>query len=113
MPGRIRFERCMRAAPARAALIERDDAIASGIEETPRVDVTAAAGTAVDEQGRLAVGVARLLVIELVAVADGEIARVERLDRRILRPGAHDFSSYVPMRSASSSRLYSLNFARG
>src|SRR5262245_48240365 len=90
VPSGIRFERGMRTAPSRAALIEHDDAIALGVEETPRVDIAAAAGAAVDEQGGLAIGVARLLVIELVAVADCEIARVERLDRRILRPAAHD-----------------------
>src|SRR5262245_14340490 len=113
VPSRVGFERGMRAAPAGAALIEHDDPIALGSEEAPRVDVTAAARTTVDEQGRLAVGVARLLVVDLVAVADGEIARVERLDRRILRPGAHDFPSYVPLPCISSLRLYSLNSERG
>ena len=102
VPSRVRFERGMRAAPSRAALIEHDDQIAFGIEETPRVDVAAAARTAVDEHRRLAVGVARLLVIDVVAVADGEIARVERLDRRILSPVAHEFSSDLPGRLRST-----------
>src|SRR5688572_17374614 len=113
VPSRVRFERGVRAAPSRAALIEHDDPIALRGEETPRVDVAATARTAVNEQGRLAFGVARLLVVDLVAVADGEIPRVERLDRRILRPGAHDFLLYVPLRCASSLRLYSLNSERG
>ena len=90
MPGRVGFERGMRAAAPRAALIEHDDAVAGGIEEPPRIDVAAAAGTAVHEHRGLAARVARLLVVHLVAVADGEVAAVERFDRRILRPVAHD-----------------------
>src|SRR5262245_41540280 len=103
----------MRAAPARAALIEHDDAIAFWIEEASRIDVAAAARAAVHEQRSLAIGVARLLVVDFVTVADGEIPRVERLDGRILRPGAHDSRSYVPLPCAARLRLYSLNSERG
>src|SRR5690242_18950840 len=99
----------MRAAPARAALIEHHDAIAFGIEETPRIHVAAAARAAVHEQSGLAFGVARLLVVELVTVADGEIPRVAPLDGRILRPGAHDFGRTFRCAYASSLRLYLLN----
>ena len=106
VPGRVGFERGMRAAPSRAALVEDDDSVASGIEEPPRVDVAAAAGPAVHEQGGLARGVAGLLVVHLVAVADGEIARVERLDRRILRPVAHASSSRASLAPASAVRAY-------
>src|SRR5262245_18871579 len=92
VPRRVGRQRSMRSAAARAALIEDDDAIACGIEEAARVDVAAAAGPAVHEQRRLALRVAGLLVIDLVAVADGEIAAVERLDRWILHALAHEFS---------------------
>src|SRR5688572_25399524 len=102
VPGRVRFERGMRAAPARAALVEDDDPIASGIEKSPRVDVAAAARPAVHEHGGLARRVTRLLVVHLVAVSDREIARVERLDRRILRPVAHVLSVATLRRSPSA-----------
>src|SRR6185503_8761683 len=73
MPGGVRLERGVRPAPSRAALIEHHDPVALGVEESPRVDVAAAARTAVDEERGLALAVARLLVIDLVAVADGEV----------------------------------------
>ena len=85
MPGGVGLERGMRAAASRAALIEHDDAVALRIEEAPRVDVAAGAGTAVHEQRGLPRGIARLLVVDVVAVAHGEIAGIERLDRRVLR----------------------------
>ena len=83
MPGRVGFERRVRPAPARAALIEHDDAVAGGIEEAPSVDVAAAAGAAVHEQRGLARRVSGLLVVDLVARVDLHEARLERLDRRV------------------------------
>mgnify|MGYP001184912150 CR=1 FL=1 len=64
------------------------------------IEAVVPARATVNEEGRLAFPVARLLVVDLVAVADGEVTRLERLDRRILRPVAHG------SRRASKLRTY-------
>src|SRR5690606_11798801 len=89
MPGRVRLERRVRPAAPRAALIENADAVAGRVEEAPRVDVAAAARAAVHEQRRFTRGIAALLVVDRVTVADVEKARVVGLDRRIKRLRLH------------------------
>ena len=73
VPRRVGLERRVRAAAARAALIEHDDAIAGGVEEAAVIARAAAAGAAVQEHGRLAARVAAQLPIDAMAVADIEM----------------------------------------
>ena len=70
------------AAPA-AALIEQDDPVSRGIEKTPRPRVAACAGTAVQEDRRLAARIAALFPVNLVAVTDGQVTLAMRFDGRI------------------------------
>jgi hypothetical protein len=67
-------------APA-AALVEQHDVIGVGVEQAPPPRRRARLGTSVQHDRRLAVRVPDLLPIDVVAVADGEHARGERLDR--------------------------------
>jgi hypothetical protein len=89
VPGRVVLETRMRPAAAAAALVEEDDAIACGIEEPARACVAAGARATVQENRRLARGIAAFLPIELVTVADRQMTLAARLDRRIeSAPGA-------------------------
>src|SRR5690606_4303283 len=73
----------LRFASTASALIEKNDAIKGGIEETPLVGIASAAGAAMEKYNRLPVGVAALLVINLVTVGNIQPVAVERLDFRI------------------------------
>src|SRR5688572_20622051 len=66
MPGRVVVETCVWAAAAATTLVEHDDAIALGIEETACGRVRTGPGAAVDEYRRLAPRVARLLEVDLM-----------------------------------------------
>ena len=69
--------------PSAVALVEQHDAVARGIEEASLVRRGPAAGTTVDEDRRFAVGISRGLPVDLLAVADVEVAGGVGLDRRI------------------------------
>jgi hypothetical protein len=73
----------MRPAAAASALVEQDDAVARGIEEPPCAGVATRAGSAMQEERRLAVGPATFLPVDFVAIADGQVALAARLDRWI------------------------------
>ena len=73
----------MRAAAAAAALVEQHDAIARRVEEAPRFRIAAGARPAVQEHDGLARGIAAFLPVDLVAVADGQVAVTQWLDRRV------------------------------
>jgi hypothetical protein len=80
VPGRVLLETRMRPAAAAAALVEEDDAIACGIEKPPRTRIAAGAWAAVQENRRLARGIAAFFPVDLVAVADGQMPVAARLD---------------------------------
>ena len=63
-----------------APLIESHDPIARRVEESARIDVASRSGPTVEKQRRLAVRIARLLVVDLVARVDLQIAAIERFD---------------------------------
>ena len=65
------------------ALVEQHDAVPLGVEEAAVPGGGSRARTAVEEHDRLAVGIAALLPVDAVAVADDELAGLVRLDRRI------------------------------
>jgi hypothetical protein len=67
-------------------LIKKYNSIHLGIEESPHLVHATTARAAVQEYGRLAVRVARLLIIEFVATADFQIAGMVRFDGRIQLP---------------------------
>ena len=68
---------------AGTALVEYDDAVELGVEETPAAGGASGAGTAVEEHRRHAVRVSRDVVVERVTVADVEMTRRVMLDLRI------------------------------
>ena len=68
---------------AASALIEQDDPVPLGIEETPVPGRRAAAGAAVQEDDGLALRVARLLPVDPLPVADQQLAALVGLDRRV------------------------------
>src|SRR5262249_16411635 len=72
VPGRVVHETRGRAALTAAALIEQDDTIAPGIEQSAHLDVRAAAGAAVQKDRRLAARIAALLEVDLVQIRDLE-----------------------------------------
>src|SRR4051794_4642101 len=90
VPGRVVIEAGVRRALAAAALIEQYDAVLARIPEAALDATTAAAWSAVYEQRRLAVGVAVLLVVDLVRRIDGESSAVERLG--FLKQGPQRFT---------------------
>ncbi len=83
MPGRVRLDRGVRARPPAAALVEQHDAEHARIEIAPHRRRAAPAGSAMQHNHRQTVGLAALLHIDPVAVADVENALIERVDRRI------------------------------
>src|SRR5436309_1081497 len=60
---------CKRCAAAAAALIEEDDSVDGRIEELSPPGRTAGAGTAVEDEGRLAPGIATSLPVDGIAIA--------------------------------------------
>ena len=86
VPGRVVVETGVWRAAATAALVEQDDPVAFRVPEAPHVCGAAAAGTAVQENGRLSGVVAALFVVEGMAAADVKTPGGVRLDRRIERP---------------------------
>jgi hypothetical protein len=70
----------MRPAAAGAALIEYDDSVARRVKKAARVHIAPTAGAAVNEYCRNTLGIAALLVIQRVSVADVEISLGVRLD---------------------------------
>src|SRR3954451_19422168 len=71
----------IRGAPAAPALVEQDDPVAGRIEEAPGARAGPRTGTTVDDQRRLALGVAAHFPVDVVVVAHVEQARLVRLDR--------------------------------
>src|ERR1700744_2498015 len=82
VPGRILDEAGTRTAASAAALIEHHDAIVVRVEKLPRAFVGSRAGTAVQENRRLAGGIAAFLIINLVYVRDAQVAVTIGLERR-------------------------------
>ncbi len=71
---RVRLQFCVgKRAPA-AALVEQDDHVMVGIEQAPVIGMVAAARPAVQEQGGLALRVARRFPPDAVVVADFQMA---------------------------------------
>jgi hypothetical protein len=66
-----------------STLIEADDAVGLGVEEAAVSQVAGTSRTAVEEDDRLAVGVAALLPVDLVDVGDLQHARAIRFDLRV------------------------------
>src|SRR5436189_167594 len=83
MPGGVGLQARVRQGAAAAALVEQHDAVARRVVIAAHGGIAAAAGPAVHDQRRLAVGVAALLEVELVSPADLEPLLAIRLDRRI------------------------------
>jgi hypothetical protein len=90
MPRRVGLERGVRRAAAASALIEQHDAIARGVEESPVVGGTTAAGPAVKKERGVPLGIAAHFPVHVVAIADGQPAVFVRLDRRVQRPTRHE-----------------------
>jgi hypothetical protein len=83
VPGRVVLETCVRPAAAAAALIEQDDPVARRIEEPSRAGVATGAGSAVQEDRRLARRIAAFLPIDFVTVADRQVPLAVRFNGRI------------------------------
>ena len=73
----------MRSRAAAAALIEQQDVVALRIEQAAVVGAEAGAGSAVEEDGRLARRIAALFPVEDMAIADVERAPAIGLDRGV------------------------------
>jgi hypothetical protein len=86
IPGGIVLQAGMRPALATTTLIEKDDSIHVGIEESSHLFRATAAGTAMQEYGGLAVWVAGLLIVELVTTADLQVAGMVGFDGWIQDP---------------------------
>jgi hypothetical protein len=71
-------------------LIENDAPVTRRIEESARIDVTAAAGTAVHEQSRLPQRIAALLVVHLMSTVERYESGIEGLDWWIEFSPVHD-----------------------
>ena len=80
VPRRVRLQARVRRALPAAALVEEDDPVLLGVEEPPHLAVRSAAGSAVEEDDRLARRVPALLEVELVQVGDAEPSGPVRLD---------------------------------
>src|SRR5207248_7337922 len=85
VPGRVGFEARIRRRLAAAALVEHQDLVLVGVELPPMIGARSAAGPAVEEYHRLAVGIAAQFPIKAAAVADVEHAAVVGLDLGIER----------------------------
>ena len=83
VPGGVGLQAGVRQRAAAAALVEQHDAVARRVVIAAHGGVAAAAGPAVHDQRRLAVGVAALLEVDLVPAADLEPLLAIGLDRRI------------------------------
>ena len=83
VPGGVGLQAGVRQRAAAAALVEQHDAVARGIVIAAHGGVAAAAGAAVHDQHRLAVGVAAFLEVDLVPAADLEPLLAIGLDRGI------------------------------
>ena len=83
MPGGVGLQARVRQRAAAAALVEQHDAVARRVVVAAHGGVAAAAGPAVHDQRRLAVGVAAFLEVDLVPPADLEPLLAIGLDRRI------------------------------
>jgi hypothetical protein len=83
VPRGVVLERRVRAALARASLVEEDDPVGGRIEEPPLERLGARARPAVDEEDGPALGVPALLVVELVERRDLELPLLVRPDGRI------------------------------
>src|SRR5262249_32393535 len=82
VPGRVLAELRMRRALAGAALVEEYHAVMARVEEAPIGRREAAAGTAVQEHDRHALGIADLLDVDRVEVGDLEVLGAIGLDLR-------------------------------
>src|SRR6185295_15272190 len=80
---RVVFERSIRRRASAAALIEENDAKAIGIVETAHRRVAAAAGTAMNDQHRLTIGIAALLDVEIMMIADVQPMLAIGRERRV------------------------------
>src|SRR5205807_6531417 len=76
----VGFERRVGSALAAPALVEVHDAVFLRVEEAPLFRIRAPAGSAVQEDDRLACGISALLVIELVHGRYFQLPGVIRLD---------------------------------
>src|SRR5690606_17003332 len=83
VPGRVVDQRRVRRAAPAAALVEEHDAVALGVEEATLLGVGASARPAVQEDDRLALRVARRLLVQAMSRAHVDDALRVRLDRRI------------------------------
>jgi hypothetical protein len=86
VPGRVGLEARIGRRFAAAALVEHQDLVSFRVELPAVVGARAAARSAVEEHHGLAVGVARKLPVEGMAVADIEHAALIGFDRGIERP---------------------------
>src|SRR5205807_9336567 len=106
IPGRVLFERSMRRALSRAALIEKHDAIGVWIVKLPILRHQPATRPAMQKDHRFPLWIAALLVINLMNVRDLQPAGVIGLDWRVksskLSHGV-DFIFEQPFRPANSS----------
>src|SRR5437763_8368201 len=80
IPGGVLFERSMRRALSRSALIEEHDAIGIRIVKLSILRHQPAAGPAVQKDDRLTFGIAALFVVNLVNLRDSQAARVVGFD---------------------------------
>src|SRR5262249_42128404 len=87
VPRRVVDERCMRAAPPAATLIEKHYTIAFRIEEASRARIAAGSGSAVHEDRGLAFRVAVFFVVDLVLGRHPKHPARVRLADRIERSG--------------------------
>jgi hypothetical protein len=83
VPGGVGFEGRIGSALAAAALVEVHDAVLLGMEEAALFGIGATTGAAVQEDRRLASGIAALFEINFVHGGDPEAAGVEGLDGRV------------------------------
>jgi hypothetical protein len=83
VPGRVVDEGGVGRALAAASLVEEDDAPGRRIEEPAVLGLGAPSGPPMEEHHRLALGVSRLLEVEVVHFRDAETPRSEGLDLRI------------------------------
>ena len=82
IPGRVLLELGMRRRLAAAALVEEDDAVGGGIVEARHGRVGAGARPAMDDEHRLAAGIAVFGDVDLVERRDLQPVRLVGLDRR-------------------------------
>src|SRR5262249_44673110 len=72
IPSGVLFKTSVRLALSRTSLIEENDSICGGIEESAMKRIESAAGSAVKKHNRLTVGISTLLIVNLVNRRDLE-----------------------------------------